>query len=179
MCAKFAGRRDIGLFRSIGRELIKKIVQTEVDIVKVSVEDSPSNLYGEALRKYYYQDVRLACLIKLQPRETKDETYGQDIDQISRFAFLRDDLVKANLFLELGDMIDWNGSVWEIHRKVEDDLYLSRNPDHNKTINEYDYNDFAQHEFGWNVSVIVEAHLTRNTKTSLQRTNAGDPNGLY
>lgn len=177
--AIFGGKRDAAMFRQINRELIKKIVQSEVDIIKVSVEDTPSNLYGESLHKYYYQDVRLACLIKLNNRETKDVEYGTDIDQICRFSFLRDDLVKANIFLETGDMIDWNGRIWEIDKKIEDSLFMSRNPDYNKTINEYDYNDLPEHTFGWNVSVIVDAHLTRNTKTNLIQTNSGNPEGLY
>ena len=58
----FGGQRDISLFRNINRELINKIIDTEVDIIKAAIKDIKENLYGEALGKQYFQNVRVGCL---------------------------------------------------------------------------------------------------------------------
>lgn len=176
--ALFSGRRDISLFRSINRELIKRIIQSEVDLIKVSIEDTVSNLYGESRNKVYYQDVRLACLIRLDEQDTKNEGSGPNITQTARFAFLRDDLKKAGYYPENGDLVDWNGALWEIDKLIEADNFMSKNPDYNKTVNEYDFNDILVHKFGWNVSIICDAHMTRKTRTSLDDMYSGDPDNI-
>ena len=51
--ALFGGQRDISLFRTLNRELINDLVDTEVDIFKTSVYDVNDNLYGEAINKIY------------------------------------------------------------------------------------------------------------------------------
>lgn len=155
---------DRSLFRSLNRELIKKWVDTEVDILKISVETTPTNIYGEAVEKTYYTDIRLACLIELKNRTTFDNGVGPDIEQISNFNFLRDDLIKTALVIEQGDLIDWNGELWEVDTVRDDQHFLQRNPEWNK-------GDTT----GWNVSVICEAHRTRKSRTSLERINFGNP----
>lgn len=175
MCAMYAGRRDVSMFRGVNRELIKKVIQSEVDILKVSVEESKTNLYGESLKKTYYQDIRLACMIKLEPQDVKYDGHGGDVSQLCRFAFLRDDLMKANIFVQIGDIIDWNGNIWEIDKVQNSNLLMNRNPDYNKTIDTYEYNDLDNHKFGWNISVICETHATRLTRAGLQNTYSGEP----
>ena len=176
--ALFAGRRDISLFRRINRELIKRIIQSEVDLIKVAINDIDINVYGESKNKIYYQDVRLACLINPSPQETTTEGYGPNIAQKCRYAFLRDDLVKADILLEDGDLIDWNGALWEIDAIIESSNFMSKNPDFNKTVDGYDFNDVAVHQFGWNYAIICEAHMTRRTRTSLEEMYSGNPDNL-
>jgi len=163
----YGKNNDRSLFRSLNRELINKIIRDEVDVLKISVENTSTNIYGEALEKAYYQDVRIASLIDLEERTTSHEGFGQDVEQKCTFRFLRDDLVNTALVLEQGDLVDWNGDFWEIDTVKEDQQFLQANPDFNK----------ASDTSGWNVSVICETHRTRKSRTSLERINVGNPNG--
>ncbi len=59
----FGSNRDFDLLVSINRELLKDIVEQEILIYKLSLTDTSTNLYGEALEKTYLQPVKLNCLI--------------------------------------------------------------------------------------------------------------------
>ena len=53
----FGGSRDISLFRNMNKELINDIIQTEIGYYKLSLEDNPSNVYGETQGKIYYESI--------------------------------------------------------------------------------------------------------------------------
>ena len=59
----FGSNRDFGLLTHIGRELLQDIVEQEILYYKLSLEDTESNLYGEALEKSFWNAVKLNCLI--------------------------------------------------------------------------------------------------------------------
>ena len=104
--ALFGGDRDISLFRHINRELINDIIDTQVDIIKHAIRDIKENLYGEALGKQYFQNVRVGCLIEQGSTEIEDTEFGPDVNKTVTFRFLRDDLKDiANLKLEMGDLL--------------------------------------------------------------------------
>ena len=77
----FGGDRDISLFRHINRELINNIIDTKVDIVKAAIKDIKENLYGEALGKQYFQNVRVGCLIEQGSTEIEDSEFGPDVNK--------------------------------------------------------------------------------------------------
>ena len=95
--ALFGGQRDISLFRHINRELINDIIDTKVDIVKHAIKDIKENLYGEALGKQYFQNVRVGCLIDAGSTEIEDTEFGPDITKTVQFRFLRDQNSKFGL----------------------------------------------------------------------------------
>ena len=112
----FGGQRDISLFRNVNRELINKIIDTQVDIIKAAIKDIKENLYGEALGKQYFQNVRVGCLIEAGSTEIEDTEFGPDINKETTFRFLRDDLKDvANLKLEVGDLIHYDNVIAETH----------------------------------------------------------------
>ena len=44
--ALFGGARDIALFNTVNKELLKDIIQTEVAYYKFALEQTNSNVYG-------------------------------------------------------------------------------------------------------------------------------------
>ena len=51
--ALFGGSRDVCLFNNLNKELINDIIQTEVAYYKFALEQTVSNVYGEAPGKNY------------------------------------------------------------------------------------------------------------------------------
>ena len=46
--ALFGGSRDISLFRHVNRELLRNIITQQCAIYKLSLEQTTTNMYGEA-----------------------------------------------------------------------------------------------------------------------------------
>jgi hypothetical protein len=162
----FGGKRDISLFRFINRELINKIVDTAVDVYKISLSSTKANLYGESTNKIYKVALRLHCLVHdLREQEMSYEEYGVTVNQNVNFTFLRDELMDKQLVMEAGDIIQWNEKYWEVDTVVENKLFIGKNPDTNK---DYD----GTH--GWDVGITCNTHMTRRTKLNIERARAGN-----
>ena len=56
--ALFGKSRDISLFHNINGELIKDIIQTEIAYYKFALEQTSTNVYGEAPGKNYYEPLK-------------------------------------------------------------------------------------------------------------------------
>ena len=169
--ALFGGDRDISLFRHINRELINDIIDTQVDIIKHAIRDIKENLYGEALGKQYFKNLRVGCLIEQGSTEIEDTEFGPDVNKTVTFRFLRDDIKNiANLKLEMGDLLFWDNAYWEGDKVSSGNQYfMGRNPSSN----------FASDEHGWNLAVICETHMTRRSGLSIEQTNTGYDKDLY
>ena len=169
--ALFGGDRDISLFRHINRELINDFIDTQVDIVKHAIKHIKENLYGEALGKQYFTNVRVGCLIEQGSTDIVDTEFGPDIEKPVTFKFLRDDLKDiANLKLEMGDLIHWDNTYWEVDKvSTGNQYFMGRNPSTN-------YNGDSH---GWNLAVICETHMTRRSNLSIEETNKGYDRELY
>ena len=96
--ALYGKKRDIGLFRSLNRELINSIIDTNVDIYKLIINNADTNLYGENDRKVYYEPVRLHALIDPSPQSPVYSDFGVEPEQNILFHFLRDEFLLLNLF---------------------------------------------------------------------------------
>lgn len=160
----FADKRDISLFRHINRELINGIINIEVDLYKLSIPDSESDLYGESLNKNYGNPIRIFCLISVDEQSADYTEFGPDVTQTARFAFLRDDLVLTDVVIDVGDIINWNSQYWELDKEVENQYFMRKNPLTNKTISS---------DFGWNVSIVFAGHLTRKNKVQIEDMDGG------
>lgn len=160
----FVRTKDVNLFRSVNRELIHDIVQSEVQVFKVDITNTNTNIYGESDGKSYYVPVRLSCLIQPEDQASSYSEFGPDYVQGVNFCFLRDDLTDIELLIETGDIIYWNNLYWEVSHEIENNLVMARNPETNLTIGS---------EFGWNVSIIYQAHVTRRNRTQLENMRLG------
>jgi len=195
--------RDASLFRSINREIINEIIDTKVDIIKPIIDETKANLYGESTQRVWNIAVRLYCIISINEQEASYDEFGVDVNQTGRFAFLRDDLVKANIVIDVGDIIHWNNRYWEIDKEVENQYFMKRNPatedkdedgnwileqdqppggteatwDDDNTINDTDVWQDDEEFYGWNVSMIFEAHETRKSRIQIEDPRTG-PNDM-
>ena len=117
----FYRSRDFQLIETINEELIGEFVNTEIDVYKYNLYESEVNLYGEARSKVYYQGLRVAALIEQEDQSYDTAEYpGAELNQVATFNFLRKTIKNAGLFMELGDIISWNDSYWEVNGVVED-----------------------------------------------------------
>tara|TARA_Y100001938_G_C8095872_1_gene438094 strand:+ start:4403 stop:4915 length:513 start_codon:yes stop_codon:yes gene_type:complete len=169
--ALFGGERDISLFRKMNRELINKLVDTTVDILKSSIKDMDENLYGEVLGKEYFQNVRLGSLIEPGGTDIVNSEFGPDITKTCTFNFLRDDLVDIpNLKLEMGDIIKWDNIFWECDKVSSSNQYFAgKNPQHSH----------AGDKFGWKWGIVAETHMTRRRKIEKSIKDTGYDKDLY
>ena len=101
--ALFGGQRDMSLFRTINKELINDVIDTEVYYYKVIIDESKTNLYGEGKDKVYYNPVKMPSIItREESSETFDE-FGTSYTRNATFAFLRDTLVARKSQLKIQD----------------------------------------------------------------------------
>ena len=155
----FGGARDISLFRTMNRELINDIIQTEVAYYKFALDETVSNIYGESNKKSYYEPPRLSCLIEKSDQEWSSDDFGPDIKQIYQYKFLKADLANINLIPEVGDLILFNNDFWEVDTFVENQYFTGKRPEH--AISEDTQN------FGVSLSIILNTHLSRIEKLNL------------
>ena len=64
--ALFGSARDASLLRSINRELIYDLIDTEIAFYKLSLEDTAANMYDEADNKVYFSPMRFNCILQIK-----------------------------------------------------------------------------------------------------------------
>lgn len=162
--ALYGGQRDVSLFRSLNRELLHRIIDTEVLFYKLIVGSTPTNIYDESDGKVYESPVTIHTLITREDPTWTGEDYGMEINQGYQIAFLRDDLVDTSLVPEVGDIFEYNSSFYEIDSVIDNQLFVGKNPD----------SWFGGSEHGYNISVICSAHLTRQSKLNITKVRFGN-----
>ena len=118
----FIPQKEVDLFDAFNEELIDEIVGQSVDVYKVSVENTNDNVYGESTAKYYEAGFRVNCLILYNEPETIQDEFGSDLNASIEVYFHRTTLKEANFFPEIGDIIDWNDSYYEVGSVTEPQL---------------------------------------------------------
>jgi len=157
----FGSDRDFSLFGKINRELLTDIVEQEVLYYKISLQDTISNLYGEALEKSFLEPIKLNCLITRGDQVITDDEFGPDLGREASFAFLRELLVEADTLPEVGDIVMWHEDYYEVDTVRENQLFVGRDKSYNLT----DYGS----NFGSSMSIIVDCHLTRADRVGIAR----------
>ena len=157
--ALFGRKRDVSLIKNISKELINDIIQTEIAYYKFALEQTSTNVYGEAPGKNYYEPLKIASLINRQDQAWSSDDFGPDINQIINFRFLKQELVDINLIPEVGDLILFRDNFYEVDSKVENQLFMGRDPDYALSTETVD--------FGGSYSIIVNTHISRIEKLNL------------
>jgi len=157
--ALFGGSRDISLFKSVSKELINDIIQTEVAYYKFALEQTNVNVYGEAPGKNYYEPLKIASLINRQDQAWSSDDFGPDVNQIIDFRFLKQELKDINLLPEVGDLILFRNNFYEVDSRTENQLFMGRDPDYALSTETID--------FGGSYSIIVNTHISRVEKINL------------
>jgi len=157
--ALFGGSRDISLFKSLSKELINDIIQTEIAYYKFALEQTNVNVYGEAPGKNYYEPLKIASLINKQDQAWSSDDFGPDVNQTIGFTFLKQELRDINLVPQVGDLILFKNNFYEVDSRVENQFILGRDPDYalsTETTN-----------FGDSFSIIINTHISRVEKLNL------------
>jgi len=181
----FGGDRDISLFRTMNKELINDIIQTEIGFYKFVLQDSETNVYGESDKKVYYEPMLIPALITREDQAWSETDFGPDSTQQMTFAFLRATLVEKNLVPEIVDTVLYNNDYFEFNSIVENQFFAGKNPD-------YSMNRDTDN-FGVSLSIICKGSKSRieqlktipfrsgkyPTTTKVDQTNANPRNQLY
>lgn len=165
--ALFGSDRDMSLFRSVNRELINRYIDIEVVLYKLALSATDINIYGESDRKTYYQPVRMNALIARDATSATDDGYGIDKGRSALFAFLKPDLIDKNLVIEIGDIIYWDLEYYEVDNESQSQEHVAgRNENTDIGVNDRGI-------FGMDLSVIIEAHITRINGLNIIETRSG------
>lgn len=172
--ALFGGSRDASLFKTMNRELINRLINTEVVIYQLSTELTRTNLYGESTRKVFFNPVRMNCLISREDKSISNEDGFIDFSYNATFSFLRDELVEKQLVISEGDIIKWDNEYFEANLVFSNQLWVGKDPDsHLPTVLD------SEPEFGLNVGVKVSAHKTTPERLGLQLTVKEQEYSIY
>ena len=115
----FVPQKEIDYIDSVNEELIDQILGQFVDIYKVSIEDTNDNIYGEASAKYYKAGFRVNCLIQFNEPENTLDDFGTDLNSSLELYFHRTTLKGSGFYPEIGDIVDWNDTYYEINSTTE------------------------------------------------------------
>ena len=162
----FHGQRDVSLIHKLNVELINDIIDTEVAVYKLSLENTKTNLYNESDKKVYHSPVKMVALIARDAQTYEGTEFGQDYNQSCTFSFIREYLKELDLFVEVGDVIEYNGEWWEVDQIQENQYFGGKNPDYS----------FATDKWGHNVSIIATTHLTRRSRIHIEEFRPSIPN---
>jgi len=167
MCALFGRQRDISLFRHINRELLWDVVTQQIAYYKIKIEETYTNLYGESSNGYIFAEpVLLNCRIEREGQSQPLTDFGPDFAWGTTFMFLRDDLVDANLVPEVGDIIMYYDTYYEVDETNANQYFIGKNPDY-----PYDPNPLnpGLEQFGYNVSIICKTHVVPADKVGITK----------
>lgn len=125
----FVKDRAYKFFQHHNKELINKIVNARVNVYKIVLLDSATNIYGESTQsgKAYYPPVMTHALIQHDDPtyEVNNQKFGVDINQTATFFFQREYLKVIDLVMEVGDVIEWNETYWAVDEVIENKLIHS------------------------------------------------------
>jgi len=162
--ALFGSARDVSLIRRLNKELINEIIDTEVYYYKPILDKTLINIYGEATDKFFYDPVKIPCLIDRQDTEQVSDDFGQSYTHTTVFNFLRDTLKDdKDVKPDVGDIIQWDNEYYMVDNVNENRLFVGKNPQ------TWDGGD----GHGTSLSIICNAHVTRQTSIKLVNVRFG------
>lgn len=150
---RFVSDRDFNLMQHFNRELLNTVVDVDIILYKIILDNTSINIYGESTNKTRYTGIELKSLVKFK-KSVSDTTagFGVDVDQGVEFRFVRKLLEEVQVYPEIGDIISYDDSYYEIDN-VNDTQYVAGQP----------YNS---------ISILCEAHLTRISGINIEEINA-------
>ena len=116
---KFVSDRDVTFFKGLARELVDTVVENVIVLFKVNLNETKVNLYGESINKTWYPGVELYGLINKEAETTNYEGFGSDTSQNIEFRLDRWMCEEKNTYPEIGDVILFDNSYYEIDNTNE------------------------------------------------------------
>ena len=165
--ALFGSSRDASFVRRINRELMGNIISQQCSFYKYKLAETKINMYGEASEgKFFDGPIIFNALITIGDNASPTSDFGVDFDWPMSFAFLRDDLVDAGVHPEVGDVILYQESYWEVDNTNIREFWFGKDPDFPNEPNPYDP---GLVQYGYNVSVACECHYCPEDRINLIR----------
>jgi hypothetical protein len=120
-----------------------------VIVYKLDQGQTETNLYGESVGgKSYQVGFQVNALIDRADQTTNYESFGSDVTQTVQFRFLRTLLEDVGLVIQVGDVINFNDSFFEIDGIIENQLVAGNT-------------NFSN-------SIICDTHMTRRSKLNIE-----------
>ena len=165
--ALFGSQRDISLFRHLNRELLWDVITQQCVFYQLKTAETKVNIYGEAAgTKLYEEPVLLNVLIDRGDATAPTDDFGVSYDRPMTFKFLRDDLVDSKVLPEVGDIIMWYESYWEINNVNNNQLLVGKDPAY--PYNENPLNPGLEN-FGSDWSITCTANYVPADKVQITR----------
>ena len=165
--ALFGSSRDISMFRKVNRELLGDIITQQIAYYKYNLNQTRVNMYGENVEgKYYIGPVLLNCLIERNDQAFPTSDLGPDLIWGIKTAFLRDDLVDANVVPQVGDIIMYQEGYFEVDNIISNQQFVGKDPDYPYSVNPLNP---GLENFGYNVSIVCEAHYVPQDKVNITK----------
>jgi hypothetical protein len=164
--ALFGSSRDVSFVRRMNREVMGNIISQQCAFYKYILAETKVNMYGEASTgRNFDGPVLLNALITPSDNTSPTSDMGVDFDWPVNFAFLRDDLVDAGVHPEVGDVILYQESYWEVDNTNIIQFWAGKDPDY-----PYEPNPLnpGLANFGYNVSVTCECHYIPGDRVNIQ-----------
>jgi hypothetical protein len=176
--ALYGQNRDISMFRYINRELMGNIISQQCAFFKLRLNQTNFNMYGEAAEeKYYDGPILLYSVIENPTDEWTTDDLGVNYSLKPVFRFLRDDLLNklkdynedtiygANLVPQVGDIIYYQASYFEVIATNANQFFVGKDPDYPNSPQPSNPSGATYplptplwnpglDEFGWNTSII-------------------------
>jgi hypothetical protein len=166
--ALFGSSRDVSFVRRMNRELMGNIISQQCAFYKYKLAETTVNMYGEASTgRNFDGPVLLNALITIGDNTSPTSDLGVNFDWPMSFAFLRDDLVDANIHPEVGDVILYQESYWEVDNTNTVQFWTGKDPDY---PNEPNPLNPGLANFGYNVSVTCECHYVPADRLNIIKT---------
>lgn len=150
--ALFGSLKDISIFKGMSKELLENIISQAIGYYKYKLDDTPINIYGEGLNKYFIGPILINCLIERGDFTVDKSDISLEVKRDVTFRFLKYHLERANVVPEIGDVIMYNEGYYHIDNVNENQLILGRD-------NDYSY-ETGLENFGSSYSVVLSAHLS-------------------
>jgi hypothetical protein len=111
--------RDLQLFRSFARELVDTVIENTCVLFKINLNETKVNIYGESTNKTWHPGIELFVMIDKEPDTAAYEGFGPDEQQNITFKFDRLLCEERNAYPEIGDVIYFDDSYYEIDNTNE------------------------------------------------------------
>jgi len=165
--ALFGSSRDVSLIRNLNRELMWDIITQQCIFYSLKTSETKVNMYGESAEaKFYNEPVIFNTLISREQQTHGVDELGVNFSWNIEFRFFLDDLVDANVIPDVGDIIMYQESYWEINNTNANQYFVGKDP-------AYPYNDNPLNpgleNFGSNISVICQCQYVPADKVQITK----------
>lgn len=116
---KFISERDVAFFKGLAREVVDDIIQNAIVLFKINLNETKINLYGESINKTWHPGVELYALLNKEPENVQYEGFGSNNTQNITFKLDRDNCEEKGIYPEIGDVIFFDKSYYEIDNTNE------------------------------------------------------------